>query len=269
MIPELQDCTIVCLFGPVSSGKTYLLHRWFQRMERGIAIDPTAELFGETYTHVWGNPREMCEFLSANPYYYRIAYHPNNVGAAFEWCANAIWQCNGTRWLICDEVHEVCSFNSTLEIASTVIRYCRHNLLGFIGASQRVSDVGKLLTSNARMVILFYTEEYRDMVAIQERWGTVVADAVKHLRPLIFNDKNKNVEQTPQAVVIVRGQGHRVIDIGDEVKIKTHKEENTQWENRLPDEPEQPMAVTQVDSSLARDTGKKEPRSPEHTSEVS
>ena len=262
-LPQLEECTIVQIFGPVASGKSWVQKQWFQRMERAIWIDATSEcLDPEECAHVWGNPQQLCQMLKENPYYYRIAYHPVDMQQSFNWCFNAIWQLTGNRWLIVDEVHQVCGLHSVHPMLPTVLRLCRHNGVGFIGASQKISDVNTLLRSNARMTVLFYTEESTDLDAIYKRWGQHVTDAVCDLRPCIYDDATHICYQHPECLVIIRGIGYKVMSLGDRVQSAPTGEQQ-QWSKIS-----QPTQKKQESPSLAQNSGASVNASEESTSEA-
>ena len=258
-IPKLPDCNLVLVFAPVSSGKTHLLRLWTDSLERSVTIDTTAECMDSSYSHIWGSPKQLLETLAQNPFYYRIAYHPNarNFENDFNYCVEGMWLTAKEemgkiqplpRWLIMDEVHEVCGNHYMLERMELVIRYARHNLLGFIGTTQRISDVNRLMTSNARMIVLFHTIEPVDCDAIRARLGSEVEQQVRNLRPLIYDEVNKIVEQEPECLVWIRGRGTKVYALGD--KIKTGETTSCL-------EPTEVLPKAQVPPSLEHHSGKK------------
>lgn len=257
-LPSLPECIICFISGPVASGKSWLIQRFVDRMERALIQDVTAEYAGDGYTHIWSNPKELAQYLEAHPHAFRVAYHPNSayIEDEFHWQYAAIWQLKQPRWFVIEECHEVCQSNSIHPDMENVLRYARHNLLGVIGSSQRIADVHKLLTSSARMVILFHTTEFRDLQAIKERFGSDVQDAVMALRPCVFNDATKEVEQHPECVVILKGSGFRVMALGSKIKAQT--EESNLWEDNSQDQPQR-----QPQQSSEEDIGSPEPNSPE------
>lgn len=242
-LPPLVDCTLVFVCGPVSSGKTWLLGKWNMAMERSLRFDSTADCLGPEYAHTWDNPALLIDTIQANPYYYRIAYHPGkNRLAGFDWCQKTIWLAPLPRWFILDEVHEYCSTQSMLDGMEDSIRYSRHVLLGVLCASQRFADVARLLTQNCRMIVLFHTTEGVDLDSIQQRLGRDVRKQVENLRPCIYDDANKICEQEPQCLVWIRGQGTRVYELGDKIKTGTQiaAPQETTWQDNLPDEQRMP-----------------------------
>ena len=228
-IPALVGTEIVGIFGPVSSGKSWLIEQWIAMLERTVYIDlgssPKHNYPPQT-EHIIGSPAAIATRLESNPYYYRLTYHVVNVPIDFYWVVNSLWVVGGARYLFIDEVHRVLggSIHPSGEMA---IRYGRHRILGIIGASQRIAEVDKLFTSQCRMVVLFYTPEERDIIKIAANWGSAIADAVSQLRPCIYNDATQTVEQEPECLVWVRGIGHKVFPLGS--KIKSQQENEQLW----------------------------------------
>ena len=216
---DLGACEITSLFGPMASGKTYLIEKvWIPTLPRYVRFDSTGESISDpSVIHVWRSPRELYERLRQSPYCFRIAYHPGeNIQTDFEFCVQALWRMgrysNTPRTIICDEFHEVCSVNETPAFVQTMMRYARHAMLAVIGASQRIADVHKLFTSGSRKVVIFHTREARDLDAVRQRWGVECEEMVVNLRPLLYNDVTKQAKQVPQCVVIERGFRPKIYD---------------------------------------------------------
>jgi hypothetical protein len=214
----LGPCEIVGVFGPVASGKTYLITQWLKECTRYVRFDVTGETTHDpSVEHFWSNQRglfNMYQRIKERPYYFRIAYHP---GIDLEWefrkTLSALWRrVEIFKTLVCDEIHEICSLHGSPEEVRTMFRYGRHAHLSIIGASQRLADVDKLYTSSCRKIIIFRSEEARDYAAVEDRWGTDCADAMDNLRPLIYDDVNRVTHQIPQCLVIPRGGSPQVYD---------------------------------------------------------
>src|SRR6266487_2671113 len=133
-IPELPGCYIIGVFGPVSSGKSWLMKQWANRLERVLVQDVTLDFDGPEYEHFYSDPVALAERLKENPYYFRLAYHvnPEDVPSDFQWNFNCIWTLEKVRWFIIDECSEVCRNNAVHPSMRTLLRYCRHNLLGVV-----------------------------------------------------------------------------------------------------------------------------------------
>lgn len=210
MIKPEQAGEVIGVFGPVASGKTYLLKQWFQEMSHALVFDPSDEYtLADSNEHIYAEPTKLIKALEKGLDGFRIVYHPIDLPAGFGWCAQALWQLDMPRWFIVEECHEVAS-----EVMfQNCIRYGRKRAaLGTICSSQRIQDVPKILTDSMRMVVLFYTEDARSRQAIRERWGEEVEQAVGSLRSLIYSE-SAGTSQTPEALVVRRGQGWEKVEL--------------------------------------------------------
>lgn len=221
MIPALTLGQIVAVFGPVASGKTFLLQQWIRAQDRTLIFDTAADHTEESFpeaTHVWRNPKVLSETLrdgAGNGAPFRVVYHPLDVEQGFDWCVKAIWQVDLPRWFVIEEIHEVMSPHSEHPMMRMLNKYARKRAaLGVIGSSQRIADVHKNFTSAARMTVLFHTQESADTDAIRDRYGSEVEDQVRALRALEYDDATGRIGQTPQAIVLRRGQDAEVIEVG-------------------------------------------------------
>lgn len=211
---DLGQCEITGVFGPMASGKTFLIALWLRLQNRFVRFDATGETVDDAEVeHIWMSPKALHARLAENPYYFRISYHPGpQLEEDFEWCLKCLWRVDQYKLLVVDEFHEVCSVSETPVYVRTCLRYARHAHLGLIGASQRIADVHKLFTAGCRLVVLFWTQEARDIEAIRARWGSDCAEAVANLRPLLHNDETGVTKQVPQCVVIPRGEKFKIYD---------------------------------------------------------
>jgi hypothetical protein len=223
MIPDLQDATVVSVFGPVASGKTFLLKRWAEQMERVVVFDPTmewADMPGFESFPFWipeRGPRAFAERMAeaeAKNEPYRFVVLPSVVEDAFTWTVNPVWQMSDPRWLIIEEIHLLMSPMYVHESMDKLNRFARKRLLGVIGSSQRIADVHKDFTSASRMSVLFHTTEPRDLDTIADRYGEDARASVSGMRSLAYDDSAETVSQTPQALVYKRGAGTEIIDVG-------------------------------------------------------
>jgi hypothetical protein len=218
MIPDLIDGELTFLCGPVASGKTYLARKWYEKLDRVVMFDTSAELEEMSGEHFWQSPKKFAERMeqsSEEGKGYHCIYHPGvDVNVGFEWVVRAMWQPLEPRILICEEVHEFMNPTYEHDHMRIVSKYARKRNLGFVGVSQRIADTHRNFTSACRRTILFFTQEARDIEAIGDRWGEEAANQVSNLRPLIYRDGIGKVKQTPQALMIERGQEPVVIEVG-------------------------------------------------------
>lgn len=213
----LPNCKMTFVCGPVASGKTHLLKQWLATDPRHVIFDGTGEFLADnTREQIWASPKKLYARLKANPYCFQIVYTPGRDRVSdFSWVLNSLWWVDApSKTLICDEFHEVCPVSMSNEDVEMMLRFARHNKLGFVGASQRIADVSKLYTSGCRVVILFHTSEARDLEAIDDRWRC--SEMVESLRPLLHDDDTGETKQVPQCVVIIKGQRPVVYDFASD-----------------------------------------------------
>lgn len=215
----LPDCKMTFVCGPVASGKTWLIKKWISTINRYVAFDSTGEYSGEGCEEIWHNPAALHLRLKSKPYYYRIVYVPGRDRESdFEHVSNAIWwRKEASRLLVCDEVADICPVDYLDGNIEMILRFTRKAKLGFLAASQRIADVHKLFTGGCRMVVLYQTNEARDLEAIDARWRC--AEMVENLRPLIYDDDTGVTQQIPQCVVIEKGKKPYVYDFQTESRI--------------------------------------------------
>ena len=221
---NLGPCEITGVFGPMASGKTYLINQWLkQGQNRYVRFDSTGETCDDVgVEHVWQSPAALWARLKQNPYFFQIAYHPGGaMSDDFHYALQCLWRIDQYKLLVCDEFHEVCSVNETPAYVKTMLRYARHAHLAMIGASQRLADVHKLFTGGCRQIILFKNDDARDVDAVRDRWGKECALVFQKLRPCIYDDVKKICLQIPQALVIVRGSKPVVFDFKTDAYVST------------------------------------------------
>lgn len=208
----LPECKMTFVCGPVASGKTHLIKQWLATDNRHVIFDGSGEfLDDEAREQIWANPRALYERVKANPYFYRLVYQPGiDREDDFAWVLKALWWIEHPKLLVCDEFHEICPVEYKSAEVEMMLRFARHDKLGFVGASQRIADVNKLYTSACRMVVLFHTQEARDLDAIESRWRC--AGMVESLRPLLHDDVSGVTQQIPQCVVVEKGRKPYVYD---------------------------------------------------------
>lgn len=226
----------------MSSGKTHLLKQWVSDQNRVCAFDVTGEFVAdESFTRVFADPKQFATILKATPYVFRVAYEPGkNLEDHFFWVVSALWVTPSDKLLVVDEFHELCPVNAANDDVKQMLRYARHDKLGFMGVSQRIADVHKLFTSSCRMVILFRTRDARDYDAVKDRWGKKTANMVANLRPLIHDDVTGVTHQIPQCVVCELGKDPRVFDFASDCYVQgnTADAEDEQPLDRGEEEPE-------------------------------
>lgn len=220
----LPECVVTFICGPVASGKTFLIQELSKNDNRHVAFDSTGEYIDMPgREQIWASPKALNDRLKAKPYFFRLVYVPGRDRKGdFTHVLNCLWWLDVSKLLICDEVADICPVDSLDEDIEMLLRFARKAKLGFLAASQRIADVHKLFTGGCRMVVLFKTNEARDLDAIESRWKC--ADMVRSLRPLIYDDIAKKTIQVPQCVVIIKGQEPYIYDFATQEPARRVKD---------------------------------------------
>lgn len=213
MIPTLIDGETVSVIGPVSSGKSWLMKQWINRLQNPFVVfDPTAEYYDIQGEHFWAKPKAYAQYMKEHPNDFKAIYHPADIDSSFHTVVSGIWQMEGwmPKWLFIEEIHELISPWTKHEKMRILMKYTRKRLIGMVGSTQRLADLHKDYTSAARLNVIFYTQEANDLDAIESRWGSEALSMVQNLKPLIYDDATQTTRQVPEAVIITRGQPPRV-----------------------------------------------------------
>lgn len=247
----LPDCKMTCVIGPVASGKTFLLKKWIKEDNRHVIFDSTGE-YGDDpsiglHEEIWANPLELYRRVKENPWYFRLVYVPGRDRQGdFTQVLNTLWWRDTPKLLVCDEVADICPNNVLEEDIEMLLRFARKDKMGFLTATQRIADVHKLFTGGCRMVVLYQTNESRDLIAIEQRWGC--ARLVEGLRPLLYDDNKEEVQQIPQCVVIEKGKKPYVYDFESDSAVSPES-------NQGGSPPVPANDGTRIDSSESEDHG--------------
>lgn len=210
----LGPCEITTILGPVASGKTFLQQELSRLHPRKVVFDATGEASAndDNAIDVWYSPKRLNEVLRKTPYAFNVCYHPGtDIVRDFYYVTKCLWRLPVDKLLVCDEVHQIYDVYQTPKFAKTVLRFARHDKLAFLAASQRTADVSKLLTEFSRQVIHFHTQEATSLKAVSDRFGQQSAEAVRNLRPLIYDDIHNKVVQKPQCIVFKKSSQQPMI----------------------------------------------------------
>lgn len=179
----MQWNQIVGIIGPKGSGKTYFTCELI-RNQRRIAVFDTAQ--EPSYIHVvdeivFGNP-EMLKAILLTPDF-SVAYRTLHLDEGFHHFATLSFLA-GDMTMVIEEVDQLCSPHYIHEDMKLAADIGRHRNLNLIYICRAFSEISKTLTRGTNSFILFNTHEPRDLIAIEDRFGSEVSDAVTRLRRL-------------------------------------------------------------------------------------
>lgn len=91
------------------------------------------------------------------------------------------------RMFVCDELHGYQSFahGGVPEMLNKLVKQGRNWGVGFIGATQRLTDINQTIRTSSKHIFLFF-QQGKDLELIQESYGQDVSDAVAGLKRFEF-----------------------------------------------------------------------------------
>jgi len=150
---------VILIFGKRGSGKSYLAQHLVRSEKRLVVYDTLGEFNQGVIFHDWF---DMLRFWRAvYRRNFKIVYRPANPVAEFPAMADLVWQLGGCTFY----VEEIDSFMSPYQIGPefcNLIQRGRHKDITLIGVSQRPFGINRLLTSQAKEIYVFNTNEPRD-----------------------------------------------------------------------------------------------------------
>jgi len=151
--------TVLCVFGMKGSGKSFLVKDIVLDYPRVIAIDNIGEYNLEI---VQGREQSIRRIVQASrEESYRLAIRTNSVEEDLQ-----IIKLVGTlanMLLVVEETSKYVTSNYMPEPIEALIRYGRHRAISQIYMARRPSEISRELTANADGIIVFRTQEPRDV----------------------------------------------------------------------------------------------------------
>jgi len=174
----LIEKKINLIFGKRGSGKSYLAQSLVEKYDRLFIFDTLGEYTGGV---VFEDPEKLKEFWGhIYKKKFRIIYRPLIPQQEFDWIAELIYELGDVTLL----VEEIDAFASPYQVSrefAQLLQRGRHKNIELIGVTQRPFGIPRLLTSQAKQIYVFNTNEPRDLEYLRSLLGTAAEEKIKTL----------------------------------------------------------------------------------------
>lgn len=171
---------VILIFGKRGSGKSYLAERLIAKEKQLLIFDTLCE-----YTNGVIFCRENYEQFLAfwreryrRPY--RLIYQPLNPDVEIEQIAELVFAIGNITFLV-EEIDCYCSSFQIDPSFAHIIQRGRHKNITLIGVTQRPFGINRLLTSQAKEIYVFSTNEPRDRDYLKNLLGQAVETKLDQL----------------------------------------------------------------------------------------
>lgn len=185
---------IIPIFGKRGSGKSFLVKKLIESEKRLLIFDTLGE-----YTNgvVFEDPRKLLEFWR-NVYRksFRLIYRPLNPQEELDPLAELVFDL-GNMTMVIEEIDCYCTPYEISDAMAHIIQRGRHQGITLIGVTQRPFGIHRLITSQAKEIYVFNTNEPRDRDYLRMLLGTEIdakLDALQQYQYVKWTDGKEQLE---------------------------------------------------------------------------
>lgn len=189
---------IILILGKRGSGKSYLANKLIGDEKRLFVYDTLSEYEGGI---VFGTEdrEKMLEFWrQVYRKNFKIIYRPINPVDEIDGICELIFELGNVTFLV-EEIDCYCSAFKISQNFAQIVQRGRHKNITLIGVTQRPYGINRLLTSQAKEIYVFNTNEPRDR---------------EYLRILLGQEIEVKLDQLKQYEYVKWQDGNEVFEIG-------------------------------------------------------
>lgn len=192
----MAEKKIVLIFGKRGSGKSYLANKLIVKEKRFVIFDTLSEyecgvvFLSEKYDELllfWRNVYQGR---------FRLIYRPLKPKAEIDRICDLVYELGGLCFMV-EEIDCYCTAYEISDMFAAIIQRGRHKNISLIGVTQRPYGIHRLLTSQAKEIYVFNTNEPRDREYLRTLLGQemdVKLDALKQYEYVHWQDGKDGLE---------------------------------------------------------------------------
>ena len=184
---------VILIFGKRGSGKSYLANKLIENTKQLLIYDTLCEYTNgvvfdtehrEDFLRFWGERYRRP---------YRLIYQPLNPDQEIEEIAELVFAIGNITFLV-EEIDCYCSSFQIDPSFAHIVQRGRHKNITLIGVTQRPYGINRLLTSQAKEIFIFNTNEPRDREYLKNLLGQDVESKLDQLGKFQYLQWRDDVE---------------------------------------------------------------------------
>ena len=169
---------IILIFGKRGSGKSYLAKKMIQAESRLIIFDTLSEYKNGVVFEDYEKFLEAWKVVYTRPH--KLIYRPLRPDAEIDQLAELVFAMGQVTFLV-EEIDCYCTAFQISDSFAHIIQRGRHKDITLIGITQRPYGINRLLTSMAKEIFIFNTNEPRDRDYFRQLLGNQVDQYIDQL----------------------------------------------------------------------------------------
>ncbi len=192
----MAEKKIILVFGKRGSGKSYLVKKLVQKEQRLLINDTMSEYSQGVIFEAEDLDRFLIFWGEHYRRPYRLIYRPLKPKEEIEQLAELVYAI-GNITFVCEEIDLACTPYEISDSLAYVIQRGRHKNITLIGITQRPYGIHRLLTSQAKEIYIFSTNEPRDREYLRTLLGQEIEaklDSLKQYQYVKWQDGKQDLE---------------------------------------------------------------------------
>ncbi|MFZ2146957.1 MAG: AAA family ATPase [Sedimentisphaerales bacterium] len=192
----MTEKKIILIFGKRGSGKSYLAKKLIDKELRLMVFDTMSEYEGGVIFGTEEHERLLEFWRQVYRQNFRIIYRPIKPDAEIEKICGLVYTLGNCCFLV-EEIDCYCTSYQISDTFAAIVQRGRHKNITLIGITQRPYGIHRLLTSQAKEIYIFNTNEPRDREYLRTLLGQEIEqklDSLKQYEYINWQDGKEKLE---------------------------------------------------------------------------